>query len=383
MTYHGSSGLLATKTNENGWTTFFEYDIYGRLTNVTYPTGRVSSYRTDSDSSVRIQTEGSNKEDITITTNLSASGTFYTLMQDQVRNSYYIGLDGSLRLVLANGMEVSLHTEPHSLSGTVNPTVSKRNVTLALDNGLNLVEWRQRKEQARGQVTVYGRRLRVHNRNLLSLDFDRITRTEKVYDDHRKFTLRIHYDQAGRPTLWAPSSRLNGVNVTYSPGGHVAGIQRGTMSVRMEYDQNGRITSQIFADGKSWTYTYLEKSMVLLLYSQRQYIFEFDKNDRLFSVTMPNVARQTLETSRSIGYYRNTYRPPEGLQRGGPLLQTTYLGTGRRVIYKYGKLSKLLEILYDTTRIGFSYDEVAGMLKTVNLQSEGFTCTIRYRQMAR
>ncbi|XP_078099369.1 teneurin-4 isoform X5 [Sander vitreus] len=388
MTYHGSSGLLATKTNENGWTTFFEYDSYGRLTNVTYPTGRVSSYRTDSDSSVRIQTEGSNKEDITITTNLSASGTFYTLMQDQVRNSYFIGLDGSLRLVLANGMEVSLHTEPHSLAGTVNPTVSKRNVTLAIDNGLNLVEWRQRKEQARGQVTVYGRRLRVHNRNLLSLDFDRITRTEKVYDDHRKFTLRIHYDHAGRPTLWAPSSRLNGVNVTYSPGGHVAGIQRGTMSVRMEYDQNGRITSQIFADGKSWSYTYLEKSMVLLLYSQRQYIFEFDKNDRLSSVTMPNVARQTLETSRSIGYYRNTYQPPEGnasvlqdYSEEGHLLQTTYLGTGRRVIYKYGKLAKLLEILYDTTRIGFSYDEVAGMLKTVNLQSEGFTCTIRYRQI--
>lgn len=101
--------------------------------------------------------------------------------------------------------------------------------------------------------------LQVHNRNLLSLDFDRITRTEKVYDDHRKFTLRIHYDHAGRPTLWAPSSRLNGVNVTYSPGGHVAGIQRGTMSVRMEYDLTGRITSQIFADGKSWSYTYLEK----------------------------------------------------------------------------------------------------------------------------
>ncbi|KAK5868949.1 hypothetical protein PBY51_009918 [Eleginops maclovinus] len=103
---------------------------------------------------------------------------------------------------------------------------------------------------------------------------------------------------------------------------------------------------------------------------------------------MPNVARQTLETSRSIGYYRNTYRPPEGnasvlqdYSEEGQLLQTTYLGTGRRVIYKYGKLSKLLEILYDTTRIGFSYDEVAGMLKTVNLQSEGFTCTIRYRQI--
>lgn len=104
--------------------------------------------------------------------------------------------------------------------------------------------------------------LQVHNRNLLSLDFDRVTRTEKIYDDHRKFTLRILYDQAGRPSLWSPSSRLNGVNVTYSPGGHIAGVQRGIMSERMEYDQAGRITSRIFADGKTWTYTYLEKAGV-------------------------------------------------------------------------------------------------------------------------
>lgn len=74
-----------------------------------------------------------------------------------------------MRLVLANGMEVSLHTEPHLLAGTIIPTISKRNVTLAIDNGLNLVEWRQRKEQARGQVTVYGRRLRVSNSTVLKM----------------------------------------------------------------------------------------------------------------------------------------------------------------------------------------------------------------------
>ncbi|ETE61838.1 Teneurin-4, partial [Ophiophagus hannah] len=364
------------------------YDSFGHLTNITFPTGQVTTFRSDTDSSVHVQIETSSKDDVTITTNLSASGAYYTLLQDQVRNSYYIGADGSLRLMLANGMEVALQTEPHLLAGTVNPTVGKRNVTLPIDNGLNLVEWRQRKEQSRGQITVFGRRLRVHNRNLLSLDFDRVTRTEKIYDDHRKFTLRILYDQAGRPTLWSPSSRLNGVNVTYSSGGHIAGIQRGTMSERMEYDQAGRITSRMFADGKSWTYTYLEKSMVLLLHSQRQYIFEFDKNDRLSSVTMPNVARQTLETLRSIGYYRNIYRPPEGnatvvedFNEEWQLLHTYYLGTGRRVIYKYGKLSKLAEMLYDTTKISFSYDETAGMLKTINLQNEGFTCTIRYRQI--
>lgn len=53
---------------------------------MTYPTGRVSSYRTDSDGAVRVQAEGSNKEDIIVTTNLSASGTFYTLMQGQLSN---------------------------------------------------------------------------------------------------------------------------------------------------------------------------------------------------------------------------------------------------------------------------------------------------------
>lgn len=90
---------------------------------------------------------------------------FLFLSLDQVRNSYYIGADGSLRLMLANGMEVALQTEPHLLAGTVNPTVGKRNVTLPIDNGLNLVEWRQRKEQARGQVTVFGRRLRVSVRS--------------------------------------------------------------------------------------------------------------------------------------------------------------------------------------------------------------------------
>ena len=58
-------------------------------------------------------------------------------------------------------MEVALQTEPHLLAGTVNPTVGKRNVTLPIDNGLNLVEWRQRKEQNKGNISAFERRLRV------------------------------------------------------------------------------------------------------------------------------------------------------------------------------------------------------------------------------
>lgn len=58
--------------------------------------------------------------------------------------------------------------------------------------------------------------LQVNGRNLLSVDYDRTLRTEKIYDDHRKFLLKIIYDTQGHPTLWVPSSKLLSVNLTYS-----------------------------------------------------------------------------------------------------------------------------------------------------------------------
>ncbi|XP_066574257.1 teneurin-3 isoform X7 [Amia ocellicauda] len=389
FTYHGSSGLLATKSIEIGWTTFFDYDSEGRLTNVTFPTGVVTNLHGEMKRAITVDIETSGREeDVSITTNLSSIDSFYTLVQDQLRNSYQVGYDNSLRIIYANGMDTHYQTEPHILAGTANPTVARRNMTLPGENGQNLVEWRFRKEQTRGKVIVFGRKLRVNGRNLLSVDYDRTLRTEKIYDDHRKFLLKIIYDSSGHPTLWVPSSKLMAVNITYSATGQISSIQRGSTSEKVEYDNQGRLVSRVFADGKIWSYTYLEKSMVLLLHSQRQYIFEYDLLDHLSAITMPSVARHTMQTIRSIGYYRNIYNPPESnasviadYTEDGQLLQVAHLGTGRRVLYKYRRQTKLSEILYDSTRVSFTYDETAGVLKTVNLQSEGFICTIRYRQI--
>lgn len=100
---------------------------------------------------------------------------------------------------------------------------------------------------------------KVNGRNLLSVDYDRTLRTEKVYDDHRKFLLKIEYDTSGHPTLWVPSSKLMSVNLTYSSTGQVTSIQRGPTIERVEYDSQGRIVSRTLADGKTWSYTYLDK----------------------------------------------------------------------------------------------------------------------------
>ncbi|XP_012884112.1 PREDICTED: teneurin-2 isoform X4 [Dipodomys ordii] len=389
MTYDGNTGLLTTKSDETGWTTFYDYDHEGRLTNVTRPTGVVTSLHREMEKSITIDIENSNRDDdVTVVTNLSSVEASYTVVQDQVRNSYQLYNNGTLRVMYANGMGVSFHSEPHVLAGAVTPTISRCNISLPTDNGLNSIEWRLRKEQVKGKVTIFGRKLRVHGRNLLSIDYDRNIRTEKVYDDHRKFTLRIIYDQAGRPFLWLPSSGLAAVNVSYFFNGRLAGLQRGAMSEKIDIDKQGRVVSRMFADGKVWSYSYLDKSMVLLLQSQRQYVFEYDASDRLHAVTMPSVARHSVSTHTSVGYIRNIYNPPESnasvifdYSDDGRILKTSFLGTGRQVFYRYGKLSKLSEIVYDSTAVTFGYDETTGVLKMVNLQSGGFSCTIRYRKV--
>ncbi|KAJ8281485.1 hypothetical protein COCON_G00040040, partial [Conger conger] len=388
LSYSTNTGLLTSKSDQTGWTTFYEYDTEGRLTNVTYPTGAVISLRREIERSINVDIQTSNRDDdVTVITNLSSVEASYTVVQDQVRNSYQLCNNGTLRVEYANGMGISFHTEPHILAGSVSPTIGRRNISLPTDNGLNSIEWRLRKELTKGKITVFGRKLRAHGRNLLSIDFDRNTRTEKIYDDHRKFLLRIMYDAAGRPAVWLPSSSLAVVNVSYSPTGQLVGLQRGSMSERTEFDPLGRIASRSFVDGKVWSYSYLDKSMVLLLQTQRQYIFEFDGSGRVTAVTMPSVARHTMSTHLSVGYIRNTYSPPESnasvihdFSQEGRLLAVHLLGTGRRVLYRYGKLSKLSEVLYDSTAVTFGYDDNTGVLKMVNLQSGSFSCTLRYRK---
>uniref|UniRef100_A0A8C7C0M2 Teneurin-1 n=1 Tax=Neovison vison TaxID=452646 RepID=A0A8C7C0M2_NEOVI len=387
MTYPGNTGLLATKSNENGWTTVYEYDPEGHLTNATFPTGEVSSFHSDLEKLTKVELDTSSRENVLMSTNLTATSTIYILKQENTQSTYRVSPDGSLRVTFASGMEISLSSEPHILAGAVNPTLGKCNISLPGEHNANLIEWRQRKEQNKGNISAFERRLRAHNRNLLSIDFDHITRTGKIYDDHRKFTLRILYDQTGRPILWSPVSRYNEVNITYSPSGLVTFIQRGTWNEKMEYDQSGKIISRTWADGKIWSYTYLEKSVMLLLHSQRRYIFEFDQSDCLLSVTMPSMVRHSLQTMLSVGYYRNIYTPPDSstsfiqdYSRDGRLLQTLHLGTGRRVLYKYTKQARLSEILYDTTQVTLTYEESSGVIKTIHLMHDGFICTIRYRQ---
>jgi hypothetical protein len=71
------------------------------------------------------------------------------------------------------------------------------------------------------------------------VDYDRTLRTEKIYDDHRKFLLKIIYDATGQPVVWVPSSKLLPVNVSRSSSGQITVLQRGPTVERVEYDAQG------------------------------------------------------------------------------------------------------------------------------------------------
>lgn len=82
---------------------------------------------------------------------------------------YGVRDDGSLWVTYASGMDVTLSTEPTVSSGLlpgasaglVHPTVGRCNITLPGEPAHSLIEWRQRREQAKGNYTAYERRLRV------------------------------------------------------------------------------------------------------------------------------------------------------------------------------------------------------------------------------
>lgn len=82
-------------------------------------------------------------------------------LTDNTQNIYRVSPDGSLRVTFASGMEITLNTEPHILAGVVSPTLGKCNISLPGEHNSNLIEWRQRREQTKGNISTFERRLRV------------------------------------------------------------------------------------------------------------------------------------------------------------------------------------------------------------------------------
>lgn len=61
--------------------TFLRYDPEGHLTNATFPTGEVSSFHSDLEKLTKVELDTSNRENVLMSTNLTATSTIYILKQ--------------------------------------------------------------------------------------------------------------------------------------------------------------------------------------------------------------------------------------------------------------------------------------------------------------
>lgn len=67
---------------------FLRYDPEGHLTNATFPTGEVSSFHSDLEKLTKVELDTSNRENVLMSTNLTATSTIYILKQGKTLSNF-------------------------------------------------------------------------------------------------------------------------------------------------------------------------------------------------------------------------------------------------------------------------------------------------------
>ncbi|XP_035680810.1 teneurin-3-like isoform X4 [Branchiostoma floridae] len=438
-TYFNSTGLITSREDRLGWTSFYEYNRNGWLQKVVYPTGETVRLRGGGGRTMAmvdvIQKSG---DTLTLTADHSTGALAAT--QGLLHSSSTRTQDGSTTIMYPDGTEVAMETRPHPLLGPDMPVLAKRKITISPEL-VNRVEWRWFVRRRGGKrndrkVSMVGRRIRVgvsktfsfagqlypfelkdldadlysdvdldsdyypdypdytdvNGINVLSLEYDREARSERIYDDHLKFMLTINYNEAGRPIKWVSNDELAPVNVSYDSSGRMTGWQWSDMVEQWQYDRQGRTSVRTEADGLAWSYTYEvrgnQKVVRLSTPGNREYSFYYDMGGHLAAVTNPSNAHHTLSTQLSATSYRNTYTAPDGKvtyiqdfnYAGQPLL-VQYPNSQLRVVYRYGSRGELTERLLGDVRVKYDYDDRSGRLNRVSLLDGNNACIVRYHHL--
>jgi len=212
--YHTESnanGLLKTRQDSSGKSSVYTYDEFGRLVQAISPTGQL----------LRLEFELSKRgakvvvsRDDGIPTSLLIKGSSVYERRGKSEQLTSIEPDGSVRVVYPWGQTVTTETVPYNVLGEINPVLSdsfpvpgKQKMEIGAEL-VNRVEWRfiPRKE-GRGrnkQVIQVDKKMRVNGENLLTIEYDRESKSEIIFIGDRVPILNVTFDPLGRPLRWLP-----------------------------------------------------------------------------------------------------------------------------------------------------------------------------------
>jgi teneurin len=214
--YYGGTGLLKSRLDTSGRSFFYNYDEYGRCTNVITPTGKVISLNFDlNDKGAIIEIlENSEKErSLMVQSNQLVEHIGETITRMMIENS------GSTTKIAPYGFSVAVETSPHailsevdSLVGETYPVPSKQKTELK-NELVNRFEWKYSLKRVqnvgqRQKSQPVVKKLRVNGEGILYIEYDKDNQLVTIGTDDKSSTrlLIIQYDKGLRPTAFRSQS---------------------------------------------------------------------------------------------------------------------------------------------------------------------------------
>lgn len=121
-------------------------------------------------------------------------------------------------------------------------------------------------------IAKVGKKLRVNGENLLTMEYDRETKSVSVFMDDKIELLNVTYDSSGRPIKWAPRSELfTEVELEYDRFSRLSQWKWGDITETYNFDRAGRLNEIKYSDGSSLVYSFKDmiSSLVSKLYKRR------------------------------------------------------------------------------------------------------------------
>ncbi|XP_071056324.1 teneurin-a isoform X2 [Onthophagus taurus] len=375
LDYDMNSGLLTSRSG-GGETYMYQYDGLGRTTAVILPSGEVLNLKSDlAENGGLVVTTSKPPTEICVTgkTNKKA------IITDKSEHSEILTLMNSTLIVntASGGSIVVSAIARHPLLEAALPVeaemlpVWSEQVTTFGDGVQNFMSTTfSLVGDVRNPQQTLNREIIVNNTKVLGVEFDQFTSREIFYDKEKQPLLSITYDPAGLPLSYTPGGGAEALNISYDGFNRIDGWKWGVSELKYSYDRHGLLSEITSSQDGTQMFFYNDWNMIskITLASQRNFLLSYDDDGGLRHITLPSGTKHSFSVQPSIGFIRATYTPPGSIKaylqhfsHSGELLQTVYPGEGARVVYRYSKNNRLIEIVHGDGKTIYHYSETTGM----------------------
>ncbi|XP_065204844.1 teneurin-m isoform X4 [Planococcus citri] len=395
--YHGDTGLLRSKLDSAGRSYVYHYDDFGRLTGAVTPTGKAINLAFDlSIKGATVKATYDDKQSISMT--VRGSSVITKTGESERRTS--ISNDGSLLTVLPWGSTISTEMVPYPILADMDtilaesyPVPAKQKTEIGSDL-TNRFEWKyflrkvpigsKQKAPATGKPIQVGRKLRINGQNLLTLEYDRESKTMAVFLDDHVELLNVTYDRTARPVKWIPkNSAFAGVQLEYDRFSRLSVWRWGALTEKYGYDRAGRLSEIRYADDTSTVYAFKDmfSSLPLKVTTPRgsDYLLEYDDAGALKSLTTPRGHIHTFSLQTSLGFYKYQYYSPVSrhpfelhYNEEGKIMAKLYPHHSGKVTYVYDQSGRIDTVLTGLSSIHYTYQESTNLIKNIDTIEPGF-----------